>query len=445
MHWFLGSKRRWKRWAIGIGIAIAVLLVVNAVVAWWTNYRWQQRLAAIRAAGDPASIAELAPEPIPDDRNAAAQLEKLRPRLDDWEKEYVAFWKTPLGTAYEDHGEPPTADELAAIRQIVDRYPDVTAGLAQAAACDQYASLMDFSLDFQSFLEALLHRVTFIRTAARFMDWRMQLLLADGKPDEAVEQGIQLLRLARLHNAEPTLVSYLVGIAVRGIAGKPLYDALSAGPVSPELHAALDEELVLQDDPQQMVRVLRSERALSADSFDELAMSCGPDGCRPNWAQRVLYNMLNWTVRRYWIGVLDSYDAQLPLAGRPWCEIRQELGAGDGQAGTDFGVLARLLDPAIEAAYIAHARNLALMRALRIYNALTEYRDEHGHEAAGLDDLSLPQEATIDPFSGEPLILKHTDDGWMIYSVMTNGVDDGGDFKDLDDFGLAPPSHRPTE
>ena len=56
----------------------------------------------------------------------------------------------------------------------------------------------------------------------------------------------------------------------------------------------------------------------------------------------------------------------------------------------------------------------------------------------GLEDLSLPKAATIDPFSGEPLKLKRTDDGWIIYSVGDNGVDDGGDLAYGKDIGLAP-------
>ena len=40
------------------------------------------------------------------------------------------------------------------------------------------------------------------------------------------------------------------------------------------------------------------------------------------------------------------------------------------------------------------------------------------------------------------LKLKHADDGWIIYSVMKNGVDDNGDFTDMKDDGLAPPRLR---
>ena len=52
-------------------------------------------------------------------------------------------------------------------------------------------------------------------------------------------------------------------------------------------------------------------------------------------------------------------------------------------------------------------------------------------------------EATLDPFSGAALILKRSENGWVIYSVMENGVDDGGDFHEKKDWGIGPPGrHR---
>jgi|tagenome__1003787_1003787.scaffolds.fasta_scaffold20479937_2 hypothetical protein len=82
---------------------------------------------------------------------------------------------------------------------------------------------------------------------------------------------------------------------------------------------------------------------------------------------------------------------------------------------------------------------------LRIYNALTAFAEKNGREAKGLDELGLPKEATIDPFDGTPLKLKHKNDGWIVYTVFSNGVDDGGTFIDMKDYGLAPPRLRITE
>jgi hypothetical protein len=76
---------------------------------------------------------------------------------------------------------------------------------------------------------------------------------------------------------------------------------------------------------------------------------------------------------------------------------------------------------------------------------MRQFATKNGRESNGLAELDLPQQATIDPYSGQPLQLKPTGDGWVIYSVMDNGIDDGGDFKKLKDYGVAPPKLRLTQ
>ncbi|MNC97095.1 hypothetical protein D3C83_146420 [compost metagenome] len=58
-------------------------------------------------------------------------------------------------------------------------------------------------------------------------------------------------------------------------------------------------------------------------------------------------------------------------------------------------------------------------------------------------DLNLPKEAKIDPYTGDPLLVKFTDDGPIIYSVGRNQKDDGGNVKDnAEDVGVGPVEKR---
>ena len=358
--------------------------------------------------------------------------------MSEFSKENARFFDTPVGQSYEegqDRGEPPTPEQIFEIRLILIKYPDIEEALAKAADCDAYASQRDYTLPFTAFVEAAVGTQRTPRTAARFLNWRMDVLIADGFHEDALEQGLTTLRLARLYESQPTIVPFIVGIAMRGLSAPHIYDALASGPVSAELHAALDEELALADTPERLIRALKTERAVSADWANEhlVRKPLLPAACRA-----IL-------ISEQW-GLLDEIDAHLHLAERPWHEVRTKFAPpGSIVPPSKRGKLADSLLPGLHAVFHANARGLAVTRSLQIDNALRQFAEKHGREATGLEELDLPKSTTIDPYSGKPLKLKHTDEGWVVYSVMENGVDDGGDFKGLKDFGVAPRKLRLTE
>ncbi|HMO85995.1 MAG TPA: hypothetical protein PKC18_13860 [Lacipirellulaceae bacterium] len=58
-----------------------------------------------------------------------------------------------------------------------------------------------------------------------------------------------------------------------------------------------------------------------------------------------------------------------------------------------------------------------------------------------MNELDLPVEASEDPYTGEPLLTKRTDQGWVVYAVGNNGVDEGGNFVDWwPDVGVGAPA-----
>jgi hypothetical protein len=425
------------RIAIGAAFVVVLLLIANGVMLWRANWRLQSKLSAIRADGNPASIAELAPAAVPDDDNAALYLQRISPRIKEFSKEYSLFYQTPLGVEYgqaRERGENATEEQLAAIRAILDKYPDVEQAIAHAAQCNQYSLRMDYSLNHTAFLAALIDHQSDVRSPARFLSWRMEVLLAAGEHEQAVERGIQGLKLARLHENEPTIMSYLIANALQGTVASPLYDALAAGLVSPELHAALDDELARREDPRRLRHALATERALTA-SWSDAMFDQTP--------APLLARTFGWWLKSHQIEVLDAMEEYMSLSERPSHEWQSVLAPTNPTLPTsERGVLTDMLSPSLRSAFQAHARGLVLSRGLRIHNALRQFAEKNGREAVGLEELNLLDPATIDPYSGQPLKLKQTPEGWLIYSIMENGVDDGGDFKHLKDYGVGPPKLR---
>lgn len=78
----------------------------------------------------------------------------------------------------------------------------------------------------------------------------------------------------------------------------------------------------------------------------------------------------------------------------------------------------------------AYDRYLAVLRILRTEYALLQYRDRHGALPDSLSDIpaDILRPLPTDPFAsdGAPLRYRRTDDGYLVYSVWVDGVDDAG-------------------
>lgn len=411
-----------KRIGIGLAMVVGLLLLANCVMALRVESRSSAMKAAIRAAGDPASITDLKPTPILAAANAAAQIDQLTPAANAFGKDQVAFLeRTELGQEFQKAPENllPNKEQTAAMRAILDARPELRDGITRAAACDAWASTVDFSLDHPKFLAQLMTRVQDFRGVMRYADWDMLVLASEGRGDEAVDRGVELLKLARLHEAEPTLLSFLVSVAVRNLAIDGVAKTLRSCEVSPETRATLDAELARVDQPGRFAAVLRSERGAAMDAFDP-----GVSG----QVASIYVRLVGWSVKRYYLDAFDSMTEVIKAADGPWGDFRQLVGPWNkGNAQTGHGVLADLLAPAIAAGVEAYDRDLALVRSLRLLNAL--------QQEGGAD--TLPAAATVDPYTDKPLLVKQVAGGWVVYSVGVNGKDDGGDLTEMHDVGVS--------
>ncbi|QDT71090.1 hypothetical protein [Lacipirellula limnantheis] len=427
-------QRPLYRWLLVAGSLLGVLLGTLGCWAIYSRSSLSSRIEGIRAAGYPATIADLAPKAIPADEDAAAQLATAALRFDAFAKEHGRFYNTPEGRAYESQqrrGKGASAEQLAAIRAIVERYPELDDAIERAAACDSYASRLDFSLPQPQLLQAMLDQSSNLRTVARFVRWQMELAAADGRPDEAVQKGIDLLRLAALYDAEPALNNSMVAMAVRASAASAIRDALVADSdlvVSSGLRAELDRELARFRAEDSLRQAIVTERAyvISAtmQHLDDMNV--------------IAANTIGLPMKTSFVESIDLIDPMLELADHPWHEVFKPGSQNVFQSTGRTGAMASLLAPSFKAHFDLVHRTSATLRSLRVLSALQQYAIEHGREPVGTSDLNLPAADTIDPFSGQPLIVKPTAAGWLVYSVGMNGFDDGGEFTTPKDFGVGP-------
>lgn len=303
--------------AIGIG----QLLGGSATVSWQLECELADRVAAIRAAGDPASIADLKPAAIPDEINAAVQLDRLAPRLDVYEMEVRAFYQTPLGHELRQVNmgpqrdmNPTTPRQVKVLRTVLAPVDDLEQMILLASWCGQYASTVDFSLPAEQFIEADAESSP-CRAIARLLDCRTRLLVADGLREEAIERWLALLRLARFQPGEEAYSGYLLAIALRSWALNGINEALASGPVGLDVRGRLEAELALTYDPQGVERAMCAEKALSISLIRESTR---------RWPLP-LRSVLGWTATGPLLLMLDDFDAVLPEVSRSWSEVTEQL------------------------------------------------------------------------------------------------------------------------
>ncbi len=364
--------------------AIAVMIFLFVVAVLVADRRASSllaaRLAELRAAGEPASLSDLAPRQLPPGYNAADLIRSAQGKTG------------------------PSQIEL----------------VLQAADTPVYAPLHDYGQSPDAFVAQLVTTAQESRAAARVLRVQALAQLQEGQPDAALATCVALVRLARHLDREPGLNSYFVALSVRGMAIDAAAKVLYAGPVSAESRAALQREFEIEVKMSGSVECLRSERALGISQFQALQASTR---AMPPW--RFTHDLLDY---------LDWMSNEVQWEATPAYRLTEY---SQWQRSAGPGALTQLLLPALQAQREAVDRVRASISALLVLNALQRHGAQ-GPDAPLWNELSLPADVMVDPFTGNPLVVRHSAAGWTVYSLGNNRIDDGGQVEYLD-IGVTPP------
>jgi hypothetical protein len=432
------AKKILKIAAIVVGALIALGLIGNAVWIHVTGSAVEQRLAGLRAEGQPLSMADLARKPIPSGSNAATYLRRAKDQLDAVGKEVAE----PFSDEYGGSDRLLAPKDAVKIRAVYAAYPQLILLLEQAADCPDYESQLDFTRSTEMIMNDLIESAQFMRKVGRALLYHAVLLASEGKHDAALQDGLTLLKLAHHFDREPTLINYLVCCAIRGVAVQQVNLVLRTGTITPASRRALDSELARLEGTELLKNAFRDERAVglsvvrdivfaqtyqnALDTERAIGISEFHDSIPwgGNWLTR---GMGNREVSYY----LDFMSREIAAADQPFWEY-------SSPAVSKTHVLTDELIPAVMATRAAEARVRAQLRCLRVLNALQALPESEQGQEPKLSDLHLPREATIDPFTGNELLVKRLPVGWLVYSVGRNLKDDGGALADDSDTGVGP-------
>ncbi len=289
----------------------------------------------------------------------------------------------------------------------------------------------------ESFVNMLLPHLSDMRELGRLLVIQGERFEYQKRYREALDTYLAVARTGFHVSKEPILISCLVGVALDAMAVKGIEGCILRNRLDTEILVYLSRQLGVIGRVAESYEVgLAGERVFGTSVVDDLFdrprelsfKDIAGKGSElynfvPVIGRRVpgLRAIMKSDFRRFWSRMDEWNKLPAHIALRPENspdKIIDELSPWS---------LARMLVPAVartRAVFLAaKARKevLATEIALQIYwNVKRDYPDNLNQLKGILDEIPP------DPFATEPLRYRRTKDGWIVYSVGENLVDDGG-------------------
>jgi hypothetical protein len=295
--------------------------------------------------------------------------------------------------------------------------------------------------------DALLPAEQAMREAMVGLATRAALRIDQGDYDAAWSDIETILVFGERLTSKPMVVPQLVGVALRGIAfdgTELLIDRCD----SEQLLIQIIERLDGLGEPQWIAQAHAFGEPLSL--IDSLVCSMSPTraateidlwktpkAIEPNillsevraWQDRlsVTANMPDRMARRR---AAEDFEQSLDELGNrvsPW-GLLSSVFTRAGVSRSIANIHVTLLMPATAASFAAEDRSCAQQRLTLLAAALKLHQLRHGEYPESLDALAPEPlaEIPLDPFTNKSFLYKRRDEGFVIWSLGRNGVDDGG-------------------
>lgn len=441
------KKKRWGRRLLFLVLLLAI--VVTSTVLWLGSVagsRLEAELAHVRDAGEPITLAELAPAPVPESENAAPLLleafELAEDEPDAWHEGITleAYENDPFGQ------EESWYAELAA---WVEKNEPALGKAREAGA----RPACRFDLQWEKGIEMESPQVWGLLTISRLMRARAILAARDGDVDGAIATCAEMVRLAEIGLQDPLLIYLLARAAIVDQAVVTAQDVLTRGRAATGALRNLLSRLSAVPGKEELHRMFVGERAFGYSAYDlvrrepaQLNLFSPMEG-NGNLGHGLLLRLIPDTVLEldsaHYLSLLRR---TIELAKLPYREARSDWSALEGELedGPWYAVIAPMAIAAFPMVARRWTMHEARVEVARLGLSLELHVREHGALPATFADLplSLPVD---DPFSDSPYVLKTMGDGeWRVYSVGPDGKDDGGVPLDDDEQGDLVWRHVPT-
>jgi tetratricopeptide (TPR) repeat protein len=381
-----------------------------------------------RQAGLPETLKQLNEwyEAVPDDENMALVLHEAFALLNEADPENTLYTQVSDALKSREPGMPVDPQLMVDAQAYVQQIEPVLALLEKAAT--KPASRYPVDLNTEAFQEC--PHLKLSRGCVRALSIGTQVAAYQGRNEDAIEYFRIALDISESLSEEPMLISQLVRMQSVELSVWTLEEILDYAQFSEQNLLVLKTLFSGRENPESAFRGFVGDHLIMMDNFEQIFYGRKyPNSSDGELRKRGFLKRLP-LIRNYYAlhekeAILQFFDTLLQVRGQPWPEwvSAQSFISEQNKRFGKTRVLYRVFVPGPRSITF-FVREAASLRLAQQVIDIELYALHIGKLPETLEALSEP--IREDPFSGQPLRYKLLDDGYMVYSVYTNGKDDDG-------------------
>lgn len=252
----------------------------------------------------------------------------------------------------------------------------------------------------------------------------------EGRLNDAIDQYFSMLTFSSKLLDEPFLIPYLISIAVTRLQIELLNRIISSKKLNDETLLKVLKSLETDVWQKGLTKSIESERAFFIDCARKVLK-----GNKEVSEELGVYKSIFWLFRPFIRSdssfAMKLYDGAVEIYKIPYyktSELFESLWENFRPPKSRLHILTVLLVPNFRTSFFKYSVLEAEILAARAGIACKIFQNKYGVFPEQLSQLvpDILAEVPTDPFSGNPLIYRKTPSGFIVYSVGSNGKDDGG-------------------
>jgi hypothetical protein len=431
---------RWFKRLLLAFVLILVLLVAT-FFAWraWASHRVAVSLTAIQAAGYPKTFQELEDKwyaPIPAADNAALYYIKALTPLTSTNGfgSSLPFW---TNSQLAEDSVLLSSQGRNKLLSVFTRNQEVLKSLRNAPPQQQSR----YPIDFVNGLPDAKPHLSKVGDGVRLLLLSAVFNGETGKSQDAITDLIAALQLSASTADEPSLVSQLTLCQLIHMNTASLERILKFNHPTDEQLRALAAEFNRLKSPDGMEHALAFERCFGLWAFGPEIASLGSQDPGIKKGREFANNLMKKTGYHdndlaYYLAVMQKHVAASKLPFPERLRVVKQIDENHFNKGAGkLHLLSTLMLVSYEKAHEGYATALADQNIVQTVLAIERYRlAQPGQIPDSLTTLipSFIPSLPTDPFDGKSLKLKKLNQGYMVYSIGPDEVDDGGKKYQLD-------------